>query len=194
MDRGAWRATVHGVTKSWTQLGDLTLRADSQCCDSFRWTVEGLSHTNTCIHSPPNSPPIQAATEYCHCLLLAGPQGAEEQETCGSFTSSHTEHGVMKGSWAPWSQNSHPGTVHTSQVKFSTASCLSYYTVMVIRADVCTEHVHNNRANCISSQWSSQSLVGQAWFWLLTSPTERLGVFSGTHSQSQGCQVVDSSV
>ena len=22
MDRGAWRATVHGVTKSWTQLGD----------------------------------------------------------------------------------------------------------------------------------------------------------------------------
>ena len=23
MDRGAWRATVHGVTKSWTQLCDL---------------------------------------------------------------------------------------------------------------------------------------------------------------------------
>ena len=22
MDRGAWWATVHGVTKSWTQLGD----------------------------------------------------------------------------------------------------------------------------------------------------------------------------
>ena len=22
MDRGAWRATVHGVTKSWTQLSD----------------------------------------------------------------------------------------------------------------------------------------------------------------------------
>ena len=22
MDRGAWRATVHGVTKSWTQLND----------------------------------------------------------------------------------------------------------------------------------------------------------------------------
>ena len=21
-DRGAWRATVHGVTKSWTQLSD----------------------------------------------------------------------------------------------------------------------------------------------------------------------------
>ena len=24
MDRGTWRATVHGVTKSWTRLGDLT--------------------------------------------------------------------------------------------------------------------------------------------------------------------------
>ena len=22
MDRGTWRATVHGVAKSWTQLGD----------------------------------------------------------------------------------------------------------------------------------------------------------------------------
>ena len=22
MDRGAWRATVHGVAKSWTQLSD----------------------------------------------------------------------------------------------------------------------------------------------------------------------------
>ena len=22
VDRGAWRAVVHGVTKSWTQLGD----------------------------------------------------------------------------------------------------------------------------------------------------------------------------
>ena len=22
MDRGAWQATVHGVTKSWTQLSD----------------------------------------------------------------------------------------------------------------------------------------------------------------------------
>ena len=24
MDREAWRAAVHGVTKSWTQLSDLT--------------------------------------------------------------------------------------------------------------------------------------------------------------------------
>ena len=32
--------------------------ADSQCCDSFRQTAKDLSHTYTCIHSPPNSPPI----------------------------------------------------------------------------------------------------------------------------------------
>ena len=24
MDKGAWRATVHGVTKSWTRLSDFT--------------------------------------------------------------------------------------------------------------------------------------------------------------------------
>ena len=30
--------------------------------NSFRWTVKGLSHTYTRIRSPPNSPPIQAAT------------------------------------------------------------------------------------------------------------------------------------
>ena len=34
--------------------------ADSYCYDSFRWTVKGLRHAHTCIHSPPNAPPIQA--------------------------------------------------------------------------------------------------------------------------------------
>ena len=33
-----------------------------QIADSFRWTAKGLIHTYTCIHSPPNSPSIQAAT------------------------------------------------------------------------------------------------------------------------------------
>ena len=35
--------------------------ASEQCCDSFRSTAKGLSHAYACIHSPPNSPPIQAA-------------------------------------------------------------------------------------------------------------------------------------
>ena len=37
-------------------------RANWRCCDNFRWTAKGLSHTYTCIHSPPNSHPIQSAT------------------------------------------------------------------------------------------------------------------------------------
>ena len=36
--------------------------ADQQCCDGFRRVVKDLGHTHTCIHSPPNSPPSQAAT------------------------------------------------------------------------------------------------------------------------------------
>ena len=35
---------------------------DKQCCDTFRWTAKGLSHTYTCIYSAPNSPRFQAAT------------------------------------------------------------------------------------------------------------------------------------
>ena len=34
------------------------------CCDTFRQTAQGLSHTFTCIHSPPDSCPIQAATQH----------------------------------------------------------------------------------------------------------------------------------
>ena len=34
---------------------------NKQCCDSFRWTAKGLSHTYTCIHSPPNSLPSRLA-------------------------------------------------------------------------------------------------------------------------------------
>ena len=34
-------------------------------------TAKGLSHTQTCIHSPPNSPPIQAATwHWAEFLVL----------------------------------------------------------------------------------------------------------------------------
>ena len=31
-DRGAWRATVHGVAKSQTQLSNSAHTADLQCC------------------------------------------------------------------------------------------------------------------------------------------------------------------
>ena len=29
MDKGAWQATVHGITQSWTQLGDQHVQAYS---------------------------------------------------------------------------------------------------------------------------------------------------------------------
>ena len=32
MDRGAWRATVHGVAKSWTRLSDFTLTHTHSPC------------------------------------------------------------------------------------------------------------------------------------------------------------------
>ena len=38
MDRGAWWATVHGVTKSWTRLSDFTLFLEEWLC-SNRSTV-----------------------------------------------------------------------------------------------------------------------------------------------------------
>ena len=36
MDREAWRAAVHGVTKSWTRLSDWTELTD---CDRNKWYV-----------------------------------------------------------------------------------------------------------------------------------------------------------
>ena len=38
--------------------------ANQQCRDDFRWPAKGFNHTYTCVHSAPNSPPIQAATEH----------------------------------------------------------------------------------------------------------------------------------
>ena len=35
---------------------------NNEWCGSLRWTLKGLSHTCTCIPSPPNPPPKQAAT------------------------------------------------------------------------------------------------------------------------------------
>ena len=40
-----------------------------QCCDSFRWTVQGLSHMYTCIHSTPKP----AFHPGCHITLNGVP-------------------------------------------------------------------------------------------------------------------------
>ena len=61
---GDWEAcpaAVHEVTKSWTELGKWTI-AKLQFRDISGWIAKGISQTYMRIHSPPNSPPIQAAT------------------------------------------------------------------------------------------------------------------------------------
>ena len=53
------------VGHDWSDLAAAAVycsTADQQGCDSFRWTVKGLSRTYTYILSPSNSPSIQAAT------------------------------------------------------------------------------------------------------------------------------------
>ena len=39
VDRGAWRATVHGVTKSWTRQKELSMREHS---NSLKWALSSL--------------------------------------------------------------------------------------------------------------------------------------------------------
>ena len=48
MDRGAWLATVHGVTESWTQPSDYATRYNiishiiiqDKCCDAFNSKIK----------------------------------------------------------------------------------------------------------------------------------------------------------
>ena len=55
MDRGAWEATVHGVTESWTQLSDFTFLSfrvvwegqwSQLCRPQAVLTGEGCSHSS----------------------------------------------------------------------------------------------------------------------------------------------------
>ena len=55
MDREAWRAVIHGVTKSRTRLSDWTALngtvADLQCCVSSRCTTKEVSYLSMCVCS-----------------------------------------------------------------------------------------------------------------------------------------------
>ena len=46
MDRGAWRATVHGVAKSWTQVS--TVEREGWICSQTRVGIYLLCSTTTC--------------------------------------------------------------------------------------------------------------------------------------------------
>ena len=62
MDRGAWRPTVHGVTKSWAQLSELPT---IKIC-FLRGTGHVTSARSFVLPSTENTPFIQAAL----CLVL----------------------------------------------------------------------------------------------------------------------------
>ena len=90
MDRGAWRATVHGVRKSWTRLGDETRRtAPFLACRQHGLVCQYVVPTKrreTLSHSPPFTegrlrsqknegvPQPDSETGFlcpaCHCPLL----------------------------------------------------------------------------------------------------------------------------
>ena len=42
MDRGAWRAIVHGVTKNWTQLKQLSMHISLNLCKAGRVLTAGF--------------------------------------------------------------------------------------------------------------------------------------------------------
>ena len=50
MDREAWRAAVHGVTKCWTRLSNWTERVSGAQCASFSTlnSLQGVSNVNSC--------------------------------------------------------------------------------------------------------------------------------------------------
>ena len=54
MDRGAWQATVHGVTKSWTQLSVHThTHTDAQYLIGFQLLTQmGGGEQVTCVLAP----------------------------------------------------------------------------------------------------------------------------------------------
>ena len=58
MDREAWRAAIHGVTKSWTQLSNWTER--SRCKDLY------IRAGNYLVFLPPN------VQNFISCVLLFG--------------------------------------------------------------------------------------------------------------------------
>ena len=100
MDRGAWRATVHGVAKSWTRLSDFNLyiyiyiyiyNTKSLCCTVVLGFHEGWARgppteTKTCGDSSPSQsstsailyPWIQSTVDHDICfywknLCVSGP-------------------------------------------------------------------------------------------------------------------------
>ena len=54
LEKSQGQRSLAGYGQWGCQESDTTEHRHTQCCDSFQWTVKGLSYTYTCIHSPPN--------------------------------------------------------------------------------------------------------------------------------------------
>ena len=110
-DRGTWRATVHGVAKSWAQLSDFTSHFTNNILISSDWTtrihtdlpaftlVSSQSHhhpwTETewpviALNPPSNNPVFTMSSKHWSKLLLSFtffPSQAAPTQNCSSFNS-----------------------------------------------------------------------------------------------------------
>ena len=54
MDRGAWCATVHGITESQTQLSDQHFQTPPKAAESISWTRASYLVSQAILrHTPP---------------------------------------------------------------------------------------------------------------------------------------------
>ena len=72
MGRGAWRATVHGVVKSWTRLSNYTQFSSVQFSRSV--VSDSLQpHESQNVRPPCPSPTVSHAIQPSHSLLSPSP-------------------------------------------------------------------------------------------------------------------------
>ena len=105
-----------------------------QCCDSFRWTAKGLSHTYTRIHSPPNPHPIQAAHNIWNSVCVSCPVMSDSLPPPGlCHPPGFSAHGVSQTVILEWvaisfskgifpAQGSNPHLLHCRRTLY----CLSH--------------------------------------------------------------------
>ena len=68
MDRGAWRTTVYGVTKSWTQLSDSALKA---LCLSFLVVRSAMDSCLSFVGKFPSIPQFPSVLIHSCSLTLS---------------------------------------------------------------------------------------------------------------------------
>ena len=79
MDRGAWRSTIHGVTKSRTRLRSRLNNSSNRCMRTDLPCRLGLEDAPSSPHAPCPRPCCKAVTTYFHC----SPPGQLETSTWG---------------------------------------------------------------------------------------------------------------